>query len=82
MMQNFGLEDLPHVQSRRNLLRYLVRVEMSSDRFTRIYPSILAEQIIPPKSRYGVQTSLRALFEPSINKKRESNKSEHRANRH
>ena len=54
MMQNFGLEDLPHVQSRRNLLRYLVRVEMASDRFTRIYPSILAEQIIPPKSRYGV----------------------------
>ena len=82
MMQNFGLKDLPHVQSRRNLLRYLVRVEMASDRCTRIYPSILAEQIIPPKSRYGVQTSLRALFEPAINKKRESNKSERRAYRH
>ena len=31
MMQNFGLEDLSHVQSRRNLLKYLVRVEMASD---------------------------------------------------
>ena len=29
MMQNFGLEDLSHVQSRRNLLKYLVRVEMA-----------------------------------------------------
>ena len=45
MMQNFGLEDLSHVQSRRNLLKYLVRVEMASDWFTRIYRSILAEQI-------------------------------------
>ena len=44
MMQNFGLEDLSHVQSRRNLLKYLVRVEMASDWFTRIYRSILAEQ--------------------------------------
>ena len=34
MMQNFGLEDLSHVQSRRNLLKYLVRVEMASDWFT------------------------------------------------
>ena len=43
MMQNFGLED---VQSRRNLLlKDLVRVEMASDWFTRIYRSILAEQI-------------------------------------
>ena len=33
MMQNFGLEDLSHVQSRRNLLKYLVRVEMASDWF-------------------------------------------------
>ena len=71
MMQNFGLEDLLHVQSRRNLLKYLVRVEMASDWFTRIYRSILAEQ-----------TRLRALLEPAINKKRESNKSEHRAYRH
>ena len=71
MMQNFGLEDLSHVQSRRNLLKYLVRVEMASDWFTRIYRSILAEQ-----------TRLRALLEPAINKKRESNKSEHRAYRH
>ena len=62
MMQNFGLEDLPHVQSRRNVLRYLVRVEMASDRFTRIYPSILAEQLIPPKSRYGVQTTFAGSF--------------------
>ena len=45
MMQNFGLEDLSHVQSRRNLLKYLVRVEMTSDWFTRIYRSILAEEI-------------------------------------
>ena len=71
MMQNFGLEDLSDVQSRRNLLKYLVRVEMASDWFTRIYRSILAEQ-----------TRLRALLEPAINKKRESNKSEHRAYRH
>ena len=71
MMQNFGLEDLSHVQSRRNLLKYLVRVEMASDWFMRIYRSILAEQ-----------TRLRALLEPAINKKRESNKSEHRAYRH
>ena len=45
MMQNFGLEDLSHVQSRRNLFKYLVRVEMASDWFTRIYRSILAEEI-------------------------------------
>ena len=45
MMQNFGLEDLSHVQLLRNLLKYLVRVEMASDWFTRIYRSILAEQI-------------------------------------
>ena len=45
MMQNFGLEDLSHVQSRRNLLKYLARVEMASDWFTRIYRSILAEEI-------------------------------------
>ena len=54
MMQNFGLEDLSHVQSRRN-----VRVEMASDWFTRIYRSILAEE-----SRYGVQTRLRATSFP------------------
>ena len=45
MMQNFGLEDLSQVQSWRNLLKYLVGVEMASDWFTRIYRSILAEQI-------------------------------------
>ena len=45
MMQNFGLEDLSHVRSWRNLLKYLVRVEMASDWFTSIYQSILAEQI-------------------------------------
>ena len=45
MMQNFGLEDLSHVQSRRNLLKYLVQVEMASDWYMRIYQSILAEQI-------------------------------------
>ena len=61
MMQNFGLEDLSHVQSRRNLLKYLVRVEMASDWFTRIYRSNKH-----PKSRFGVQTRLRALLEPAI----------------
>ena len=45
MMQNFGLEDLSQVQSRRNLLTYLVRVEMASDWFMRIYRSFLAEEI-------------------------------------
>ena len=45
MMQNFGLEGLSHVQSRRNLLKHLVRFEMDSDWPTRIYRSILAEQI-------------------------------------
>ena len=65
MMQNFGLEDLSRVQSWRNLLKYLARVEMASDWFTRIYRSILAEQI-SSKSRYGVQTRLRALLEPAI----------------
>ena len=45
MMQNFGLEDLLNVQSRRKLLKYLVRAEMASDWLTRIYRSILAEQI-------------------------------------
>ena len=43
-MQNFGSKDLSHVRSRRNLLKYLVRVEMASDWFTRIYRSIFAEQ--------------------------------------
>ena len=37
MMQNFGLEDLSHVQSRHNLLKYLVGVEMASDRFTKFF---------------------------------------------
>ena len=37
MMQNFGLEDLSHVQSWCNLLKYLVQVKMASDWFTRIY---------------------------------------------
>ena len=71
MMQNFGLEDLSHMQSRRNLLKYLVRVEMASDWFTRIYLLILAEQI-----------SSKIEIWRAINKKRESNKSEHRAYRH
>ena len=44
MMQNFGLKDLSHLQSRRNVFKYLVRVEMASDWFTRIYRSIFAEQ--------------------------------------
>ena len=65
MMQNFGLEDPSHVQSRRNLLKYLVRVEMASDWFTRIYRSILAEEI-NIQNRDMVQTRLRALLEPAI----------------
>ena len=43
MMQHFGLEDLSRVQSRRNLLKYLVRVEMASDWFTRIDRSIFLQ---------------------------------------
>ena len=65
MMQNFGLEDLSHVQSRRNLLKYLVRVKMASDWFTRIYRSILAEKI-NIQNRDMAQTRLRALLEPAI----------------
>ena len=70
MMQNFGLEDLSHVQSRCNLLKYLVRVEMASDWFTRIYRSILAEEIniqnrdMACKLGCGLFLSL----EPAINK--------------
>ena len=37
MMQNFGLEDLSLVQSRDNRLKYLVRVELASDWFTRFF---------------------------------------------
>ena len=66
MMQHFGLEDLSHVHSRRSLLKYLVRVEMASDWFTRIYRSILAEQISSKIEIYGVQTRLQALLEPAI----------------
>ena len=58
MMQNFGLEDLSHVQSRRNLLKYIVRVEMASDWFTRIYRSILAEQISSKIETYVVNFGL------------------------
>ena len=54
MWRHFSLDDAytkisgvfcPAPESRRNLLKYLVRVEMASDWFTRIYRSILAEQI-------------------------------------
>ena len=38
-------KNLSPVQSRRNLLKYLVGVEMASDWFTRIYRSILAEEL-------------------------------------
>ena len=60
MMQNFGLEDLSHVQSGRNLLKYLVRVEMASDWFTRFYPSILAEEINHLQSYAFIVNKLRA----------------------
>ena len=50
-----------HVQSRRNLLKYLVRVKMASDWFTRIYRSILAEEISSK-----IETRLRAQEEPAI----------------
>ena len=66
MMQNFGLEDLSHMQSWCNLLQYLVRVEMASDWFTRIYR--FWQNKFPPKSRYGVQTRLRALLQPAKKK--------------
>ena len=71
MMQNFGLEDLSHVQSPRNLLKYLVRLIGLRGAIDRFW-----QNKFPPKSRHGVQTRLRALLEPAINKKRESNKSE------
>ena len=67
MMQNFGLEDLSHVQSRRNLLNYLVRVEMASGWLVYEDLSIdFGRTKFPPKSRYGVQTTLRGLLEPTI----------------
>ena len=65
MMQNFGLEDLLHVQSQRNLLKYLVRVEMASDWLTRIYRSILAEQISSKIEIGRANYRLRALLEPA-----------------
>ena len=74
MEQNFGLEDLSQVRSRRNPLKYLVRVEMASDWFTRSYRSILAEQVSSKIKIWPVETRLRALLEPALNKKRESNK--------
>ena len=64
MMQNFGLEDLSHVQSRRNLLKYLVRVEMASD-WLRGFIDRFWQNKFLPKSRYGVQTRLRAQEEPA-----------------
>jgi len=66
MMQNFDLKDLSHVQSRRNLLKYLVRVEMASDWLMRIYRSIFAEQSFLQNRDYGMQTRLRALLELAI----------------
>ena len=65
-MQNFGLEDLSRVQSLRNLLKYLVRVEMASDWFTRIYRSILAEEINIQNRDMACKPRLRALLEPAI----------------
>ena len=38
MMQNFGLEDLSHVQSRRNLLRTFARNFSNIDFFLKILP--------------------------------------------
>ena len=74
MKQNFGLEDLSHVQSRHNLLKYLFRVEMASDWFTRFFgrSNFVENRDMACKLGCG-------LF---FNKKRESNKSEHRAYRH
>ena len=80
MMQNFGLEDLSHVQSRRNLLKYLVRVEMASDWFTRICRSILAEEIniqnqdMVCKLGCGLFLSLQLKFDLEVNKKRRDTK--------
>ena len=72
-MQNFGLEDLSHVQSRRNLLKYLVRVEMASD-WLRGFIDRFWQNKFPPKSRYGVQTRWQALLEPGKMKKEKKKK--------
>ena len=73
MMQNFGLEDFSLVQSWCNLLKYLVRVEMLLIGLQG-FIDLFWQNKFPPKSRYGVETRLRALLEPAIDKKRESNK--------
>ena len=61
-----GLKDLSHVQSRRNLLKYLVRVEMASDWFTRIYRSIFAEQNFLQNLDLACKLGLLALLEPAM----------------
>ena len=67
MMQNFGLEDLSHVQSQRNLLEYLSFVWKWLLIGLRGFINRFWQNKFPPKSRYGVQTRLRALLEPAEN---------------
>ena len=66
IMQHFGLEDLSHVPARRNNILFewkwlLIGLWGFIDRFW--------QNKFPPKSRYGVQTRLRALLEPAIRHK-------------
>ena len=66
MMQNVGLKDLSDVQSRRNLLKYLVRVEITSDWFTRIYRSIFAEQNILLKRDMACKLGCGLFLSPQL----------------
>ena len=65
MMQNFGLEDLSHVQSRRNLLNILFEWKWLLIGLQGFIDRVWLNKF-PPKSRYGMQTRLRALLEPTI----------------
>ena len=60
MMQNFGLEDLSHVQSRRNLLKYLVRTEMAS---------VLAEEINIQNRDRACKLGCGLFLSPQLNRK-------------
>ena len=57
-------------------------VSLVEKKCSSICPEKTTENSIQMINAHGVQTRLRALLEPAINKKRESNKSEHRAYRH
>lgn len=66
VMQNCGFEDLAQWPSPRPSLKHFVRVEMDSDWPTRIYRSILAEQISAKSEIWSAKLGLRALHEPAI----------------